>query len=95
MAVSALYARCMSAECFVAFQSLEEKLQQARASRDQLDADMAVAERRSGQAQRTIAAVMREVVRWKENAEVQDKRHSEVRTALSGMWPAQRGTYPC
>lgn len=45
---------------------------------------MAVAQRRSAQAQRTIAAVMREVVRWKENAEVQDKRHSEVRRPCSG-----------
>ncbi|EFJ51362.1 dynein heavy chain [Volvox carteri f. nagariensis] len=57
---------------------LESKLEQAQASRDRLDADMAVAQRKSEQAQLTIAAVVREVGRWQDNAEVQEKRHAEV-----------------
>ena len=39
---------------------------------------MAQAQRKSEHAQRTITAVVHEVGRWKSNAELQERRHSEV-----------------
>ena len=59
-------------------QELEARLADAQARRVALEEELAAAQRRSDAAARTIAAVTREVTRWKANAEVQDRRHAEV-----------------